>query len=658
MLQILRDRTQGFFAWAVILVIAGIFAFLGLSDFFGARVSVSDAAIVDGEPISWRSVDQIYQRVLHEQEVSSGSEQALKSQIIATLAQRLAFQIGLKSQGFILSPEQVVDILKKTPAFAVDGKFSKEQFKLILAQAGYGSEAIYLQDLSQDLLRNQLTEGLSASALDSQQDLKQAVQLLDQTRNLGYIILPANQYHAEVSGLISAEAIKQYYDAHQSQFVFPEQVALDYIELSVDGLMTKIPATTTDLQAFYEQNPALFSKPEQVHARHILISSLSKDDQHSKVEADALLAKIKQGEEFGPLAKAKSEDTISAKEGGDLGWFGRGEMVPEFEKAVFELKKSGDIAGPIQTNYGYHIIQLIDRKEAEKRSFADSKALVEEHYRRTKAEALFVTMKEQWAKLTRDNPGDVKPIADALGLTVETTALFARQTEDKDKTDAKEIGIAAHPEIRKAAFGPNVLVNGKNSELIALNEGSEVPDKHLVMVHLNKHQVARSQSLEEAEPKVRALLVSKRATEKAKEMADALVLSLKASTASEQSPEAKQLLSELSTKHQLKWITRNNITRDNQELDRAIIVNAFKLPAPDEKTGPSANGFALTNGDYVVLTVNKVRLGDADKIDAGTRDAYQKKLKEMNHQIEFGLYVNEILSKAKVKFFEMADDAE
>jgi peptidyl-prolyl cis-trans isomerase D len=519
---------------------------------------------------------------------------------------------------------------------------------------GYASETEYFQDLAQDLLRNQLAEGLSLSTLEIKQDLAYAVQLLEQTRNIGYIVLPLTQYQSAVSNLISAEAIKQYYDTHTSQFVFPEQVALDYIQLSVEGLMSKISVTDQDLKTFYEQNPALFSKPEQVHARHILISALHKENQNAKEKAEAVFAKIKAGEDFGTLAKSLSDDPESAKEGGDLKWFGRGIMVPAFDEAVFGLKKAGDIIGPVHTDYGYHIIQLIDRKDAEKRSFEDSKALITEHYRKTKAEALFASTKAQWEKLMREHPSDLKPIADALGLTVETTALFGRQA--KNDTDT---GIITHSEVRKAAFSGQVMVNGKNSELLALNEGSEVPDKYWVMIHLNQHQPAKQQTLEEATPAIRTKLIEKQAMEKAKEVADVLVLNLKESAASEQNAETQKILSELSNQHQLKWITRNNLTRENQELDLPIIMNAFKLAGPNPKTGKlNATAFALPNGDCVALTVTKVTLGDVEKLDRGTKAALQKKISAMNHQIEYDLYVRDILSKAKVKFFEMPNEVE
>ncbi len=655
MLQNLREKTQGFFAWVVIILIGGIFAFIGLGDYFrSTRGASTDAAIVDGHPITWRSVENIYQRVLYEQDVPAGSEQSLKFQIIAALSQRLALLMGLQSQGFRISQEQLLDTIKKVPQFEVDGKFSKEQFKTILSRMGYATEIDYIQDLSQDLLKNQLSEGLSVSTLEINQELKRAVQLLAQTRNIGYIILPANQYLNTVFNLIPPEAIKEYYDKHSAQFVFPEQVALDYIELSVAKLMAQIPLNDQDLKTFYDQNPALFAKPEQVHARHILISALHKDSQNAKEKAEAIYAKIKAGEDFATLAKTESDDQESAKEGGDLKWFGRGTMVPPFEEAVFGLKKAGDIAGPIQTNYGYHIIQLIDRKDPEKRSFEDTKALASEYYRKSKAEALFASTKERWQKLMRDNPADLRPIADALGLTVETTALFGRQAE-KDT----DVGIIVHPEIRKAAFSGQVLQNAKNSELLALNEGSEAPDTHLVMIHLNNHQAAKQQSLEEASPKIRTLLSTKQASEKAKELADNLVSHLKQSSASEQSQEVQKILAELMEQHQLKWVTRNNVTRENQELDPAIIINAFKLSAPDPKTGKvNASAFKLPNGDYVALNVTKVTEGDVEKLDKGTKAALQKKIAALNHQVEYDLYVQDILSKAKVKFFEMPEEVE
>ena len=245
-------------------------------------------------------------------------------------------------------------------------------------------------------------------------------------------------------------------------------------------------------------------------------------------------------------------------------------------------------------------------------------------------------MKAQGIKLARDNPGDLKPIADALGLSLETTVLFGRQNEGIT-------GIVARPEIQTAAFSGQVLVNGKNSELIKINESADLKESTLLMVHLNKHQPAHQQTLEVVETQVRERLVSDHSAKKVKTVGEALVASLKAGT-------------EETLELGLGWATKSSVRRDNQEIDRAIIMHAFKLPAPDtEHNKPSVTGFVLPNGDYVALEVTKLKLGDMSKLDSGTKTAYQKKLTEMQNQIEYGLYVHDILSKAKVKFFDPSE---
>lgn len=648
MLQVIRDKSQGFLAWAIILLIAGIFAVLGITDYLNSRSSSTEAALVNGEPISWKSVDRLYQRVLQEQTIPVGSEQAVKAQIVAGLAQQRALFLGLKSQGFMMSPEQVIHFLKKNPAFEVDGQFSKEQFKTLIAHAGY-NENEFVQEFSQDLLRNQVVDGLSLSALPVKQELARAVQLLEQTRDFGYVVIPATQYRAEVSPLISEEEIQQYYESHLSQFISPEQVAIDYIELSMNDLMAKMPVTESDLKTFYEENPGLFSKSEQIHARHILISTMNKSPEEAKAAADSILAKLKQGEDFATLAKAESQDTMSAQEGGDLKWFGRGAMVPEFEQAAFALKNPGDIAGPVQTNYGYHIIQLVARRDPEKRSFADSKALVEEHYRKTKAESKFEHIKDQWIKLRRETEKDLAPIATALELPIKTTKLFERQNNPK----TLEAEATLSPEIRQAAFSPDVLKETKNSALITINDVNNPQNKHLAMIHLTKHQSAHQQTLEEARATILERLSLEKSAQKAKQLGDTLVSQLKAG----KQQEADKILEDLSKTHHNPWIQKTNITRANQEIDSAFIREAFHLPMPNTTTEhPSVTGFELPNGDYVVLAVTKLKLGDMNKMDAGTKTAYQKSMDNMNHQIEFGSYLNEIFTHTKVKFFEMPED--
>lgn len=657
MLQVMRDKSQGFLTWVIIIIIAGVFAILGLNDYFNAKASGSIAASINGEPISWRSVDRLYQRILQEQEVPVGNEQALKAQIVAALAQQKALLSGLQKQHFIISREQAIHELKKNPVFATEGTFSKDQFKSIMAQAGY-SESEYIQDLSQEMLRNQFIEGLSLSSFTSKQELARAIQLLDQTRNFSYLTIPARQYHEGVSKQISEDEIKQYYDAHVAQFVLKERVSIDYIELSVDRLMPEIPVREADLKAFYEQNLNLFSQAAEVHARHILISTLNSEPLAAKQKAEDILLKIKQGEDFAVLAKTESNDTMTGPKGGDLGWFGRGAMVLPLEEAIFNLKQKGEVAGPIQTDYGYHIVELLDRKEALQRSFEESKALVEEHYRRNKAESLFKTMQEKGLQVAQQSENDLKPIALALNIPLKTTALFERQETNSSKADPNPIGgadtgITERPEIRKAAFGTAVLVNGKNSPWIRLNDIHDRDESHVVMIHVNRHEPARQQSLEEARAQILERLTFEKASDTAKKQGEALVSSIQKG----QSADRDAILADLSKAQPLEWVQKLNVTRADPDLDRIYIKNAFQLPGPDTERGtPSVTGFALPNGDYVVLKVTQLKLGDLSKMDKATQTAYQKSMAEMHYQIESGLYINEILRKSKVKFFEQTEE--
>ncbi len=631
MLQIIRNKTQGFFAWMIILIIAGVFAAWGINDYFFVDGADGAAAKVDGEKISWRTVDTIYERVNREQ-AGQVDERQLKEQIRLALAQRLALLLATKAQGFRVSDEQVATVFMQIPAFQVEGKFSKEQYLDALARNGY-TDASFRQELSQDILLGQLQQGIIQSNLNFPNELNRAVELLDQKRDFGYMMIPVQKYTSTIT--VSPEEIKNYYEGHKSTFVLPEQVALDYVELSEKDLMKQVKLTETDLKVYYDTHPALYSTPEKVKARHILIPAPRvqegnpEQDAKAKAKAEEILAKINKGEDFAELAKTESSDSLSAKQGGDLGWFARGEMVPEFEQAVFDLKKPLEIAGPIRTPYGYHLIQLLERKLSEKRPFNDVKNLVDEQFRQEKAQVQFAELNEQLTQSAYENT-NLQGISEGLGLKIKTTDLFSKQGGK---------GIASNPTVLAAAFNEDLLMSGKNSEVIKIDEGTAV------VLHLNKHQEAKQQELAEVEKQVQARLAKERAIAKTKETGEQLIEQLKAGDKG----------SELAKKHALEWIAKSKVSRGTEGIDRQIISLAFQAPYDDATSDkkPALRGSVLPNGDYIALVVTKVTQGDIDEVDDATRNAYKQSLSEINSQLEYGLYTSSILSNAKVVFSEM-----
>lgn len=627
MLQILRTRAQGVLAWIIVLFVGAAFTFFGLGDYFSRGGSSDTAAKVGDQKISWHTVDAVYKRVAF-QYGNQVAPEVLKNQILMQLIRRLALIKDVRSLGFQVGDQQVAEFLIQIPTFQADGKFSKEQYLKTLADANY-TEVGFRQELTQDLLLGQLEHGINQSSFVTPTELKNTVGLVDQKRDFGYMVLSANKYKKDIK--ISEDQIKAYYEQHKASLVKPEQVVLEYVELSLSKLSEKIKLTPAEISDFYEAHQAAFTTPERVHARHILISVPPGDtvsEAKAKTKIEAIFAELKQGADFSKIAKNVSADVGSAKNGGDLGWFVRGQMVPEFEKAAFELK-SGSISSPIRTQFGYHLIQTLEHKNTEVRPLNAVKALVEAQLKREKAEVLFAEKIEALAKLGSLQP-TLDPVAEQLGLKKEESVSFGREGGT---------GITNNPEVIKAAFSDALLKEKHNSEPI------KVSDDVTVVIRVKNYVSAAQETLAEAHTKITDHLVVEGARERAKSIGESILKKMQTG--------AKP--SDLAEQQALTWTVKSNVIRAATDPKREIVAAVFQMPeynSTPEK--PHLNGFSLPSGDYLVLALNKVKGGDWASLTADIQDSYKKGLTEFSSQFEYGLYASQVLQAAKVKLFNAA----
>src|SRR5204862_5777770 len=167
-----------------------------------------------------------------------------------------------------------------------------------------------------------------------------------------------------------AADVASYFDGHKEGFKTPEKRKIRYLLVDIDALRAKVVVPAAEIERAYNNSVEQYSTPEQVRASHILLKTEGKDDATVKAKAEEILKQAKAGADFAELAKKNSEDEQSAKNGGDLDYFGRGRMVPEFDQAVFAMQP-GQLSDLVKTQYGYHVIKLVDQKSAATRSLAE-----------------------------------------------------------------------------------------------------------------------------------------------------------------------------------------------------------------------------------------------------------------------------------------------
>lgn len=624
MLQSIRDRAQGVFAWIIVGMISIPFALWGINSYFGGGGDDS-VAEVDGIKISSREVQSAYQQQRERLKQMFGgkipdnlfSEEVMKSQVLQQLIEKeILIKAGYES-GLRIGDRQLGQMIREIDAFYADGKFDPETYERVLARQGM-SPKLFEQRVRRDLISGQLSEAITATefTLDNEVDGQLAMQL--QQRDIGYMLVPVSQFEAGTE--VTEEETQGYYETNSRRYMQPEQVKIDYLELNAADLASSIEVDETELRQRYEAQKMNFRTAEERKASHILIQS-GNDKAAAKAKAEALLSRLQAGEDFAELAKAESQDPGSAKQGGDLGFFGLGVMDKAFEGATFALEK-GQMSGVVESAFGFHIIKLTDTRGGETKAYEQVAAELKSEVQNERAAEQFYDLAEQLANYTYEQPDTLSVAAEQLQLEVKSSDYFPR---------SGGVGITAEAKVIEAAFSEDVLARGNNSETI------ELEDNHLLVVRINDHKPEALRPLDEVKGEIEGAIKREKATAKTLEVATELFDKVKAGGE----------VAALAATQGLSWEKQDGLKRDNSELDRSMVQAVFRMPHPAEGVN-SQELVTLPNGDQAVVVLYAVNAGDAASAEATERSDAEQRLARANaNAAEQGL-IDGLRSRAEI----------
>jgi peptidyl-prolyl cis-trans isomerase D len=627
MLQIIREKAQGVIAWTIVAMIAITFTLWGVGDYFGSSSSTSYAAKVDGQRLSWNVVNRAYANIMHYYSTQDGFDHSkfnstkLKAEIRDSLAYGMAIVLAAQKYGFKINGSQVKEEIIHTPNFQDNGSFSSDKYHNFLRNSEV-SESVYQQEVRNKLLFEAMQGGILKSSFSTKQEEVGLYDLLQQTRDFGYALIPSSKYQAEVK--ISEDEIKDYYEKHKDLFVTDEQVSVSYIKLSMDDLLNKISVTDDELLEYYNQNKDHYAIPEQVHIKHILISAPKGSDAEKSGEAREkaadVLAKLKTGGNFSELAKKFSTDYTSAKNGGDLGWMSEHDADIEFSKAAFALKKLGEISELVQTDFGYHIIKLVARNKAQVKSFAEVKDSLSTEFKRTKARDLLIYNFDELNQLAFEDQQPLETVANKLGLDLKTTNFFSKSKLPEE----------LNSKVALEAFSADLIDGGQNSELIRLDDETEV------VLRVDKHIMPYQMDFTAAKPEIIAMLLNRGAKEMAKQDAEKFISQLNEGN----------LPFKLAEKNTLQWITKNGVGRTgSRDLPKEVTNKVFAMHKPINSK-PVNDIVSLPNGDYMVISLQNV---SAEKNqDPAIINNLNAKIAYGIGEYEYGLFEQSIITNTKM----------
>ena len=629
MLQSIREKAQGWIAWVIVILISIPFALWGIQEYLGVGGATVKASVNDRE-ISEREFESDYRRFREQLRQQMGAayradllddkllrKEVLASMITSELVYQQANDLDLRA-----SDEVLRDLIKSNPAFQVGGRFDQKAYENAVRRLGINTEGYELQ-MRRILVSEQLKRAISSSEIVTQAELDETLRLKDQRRKMSYMVVPAENYLASTD--IKAEEVDSYYQTNKNNFMSPERVKIEYLELDIKSIAHTIKVEEDELRGYYQQNQKQFQAAEQRRASHILITVDESADEAAKekarAQAEAALKRVKSGEDFAKVAKELSQDPGSAKQGGDLGLFGKGVMTEEFEKAVFALKKNA-ISDLVSTPFGYHIIKLTDIKAAKGKNFEELKEELAATYQKEEAGRIFYDYAEKLADLTYEDPDSLEPAADAIGLKVLKSDWITKNGGD---------GVLGNGRVISAAFSEDVLTEGHNSELLEL--GAE----HVLVLRVVEHEESKVRPLDQVRGDIEQVLKQSSASKLASENGKKIIAKLK------QGEDLNKVAAEF--KAELK--PSAEVVRDSSELSDEILQTLFKMPKPE---GDSAvyDDTALANGDYAVIALEQVIDGTGSGLTDEDRSKLQAAVERVSGESSFEHMVENMRDRSEI----------
>ncbi|RZJ13466.1 MAG: peptidyl-prolyl cis-trans isomerase [Rubrivivax sp.] len=582
------------FQLILLLLILPSFAFVGMQGYTsmigGANAGV---ASVDGRKITqaeWEAAQRDQADSIRRQSPDVDAKlldsPEAKHRALVNLVSQRTLQAAADHQHFTPSADAVKDKFWNDPQFAFlrnpDGTINKG----ILAAQGM-TPSMFLERLRQNFALRQVTAPVESSAIAGTVNGKLAFDSLLQQREVQFQRFDVKDFAARLNP--SEADIEAFYKdpANAAKFQLPESAQIQYVVLDVEVLKKDVGFTEEDLRKYYDENASRYGVPEERRASHILIkvdrNAPAEERAKAKAKAEELLGQVRKNPaSFAEVAKKNSQDEGSAVNGGDLDFFGRGAMVKEFDAAVYAMK-AGEISNLVETDFGFHIIQLTGTRGGEKKTFEAVRGEVESEVRKQLAQRRYAEAAEQFGNLVYEQSDSLQPVADKLKLQIQT-ATVTRQPE------AAAQGPLASPKLLDAVFGADALRNKRNTEAI------ETGPSQLVSARVVQYSPTRVPPLADVKDKVRQQLVQKLATAEAKKAGEARLAALKANVGDTAGLEAPVTMSRAKPA---------GLSRAQAEA--VLGADATKLPA--------IVGVAGDDGSYVVVRINQLQPRDAALMD-------------------------------------------
>lgn len=613
LLELFRNHKRWLMFIAMVLVIPS-FVVTGIYSY--NRMISDDGAIakVDDQSILPQQFDEAKRQRLENLRVRLGEE--FRSNMLDSQEAKVALLEAIMNERSLIgetamedihvSEQVAIEMIKTFPRFQTNGKFDIEKYSNYLAATGMSDE-YFVRVMVGDISRTLLTEGITRTTLVPDTTARNIYNLLTEKRDAALHTLSVTDYVGKVK--VSDEDAKKYWTDNQSQFQRPDAINVEYVVFTPD-LFRDVQPSEEDIKTFYEQNLNRFKAPEERRASHILIDFAQGKDK-AKAKAEEIFKQVKADpKSFADVAKKESVDPGSAKEGGDLGWFGKGMMVPAFEEAVFNAKE-GDIVGPVESEFGYHVISVTGIKAPAAKPLADVRDEIVKLYQDQESQKRFAEEADNFTNMVYEQSESLKGVIEKYNLKPVTVNNVAAE----GPTDPLQKKFL-NPHVMENLFGEECLVEKRNTQAI------EVAPNTLIAARVNAYMPAHIAKFEDVRADIKSMLTTQRALDAAEKDGQALLAKVKDGSAKD-----------------VKFDKAVTVSRSQpQGWDFNLINSLMRVPA---KSIPTVIGVRTPSG-YTLVNITKSETIEPEK---AALDGTRNELAGMFGQAEQTVYFDSLRTK-------------
>ena len=617
MLQHMRDKFTGTFALVILVILGFSFIFFGLNySFMGS----SFVAKVDGDKIDLGFFERSYRDAIQRNPQLATLSGELRMQVRRNVLDQLILEQlvenYLNDNGYRISDEQIMLMVRDTPEFQLDGEFDMGTYRTYLAERGF--EPTRFEQLQRNTLRRQqLQLAVAATAVVTPAEYRRYLNLFAEQRVVTVAAINEAAVAAEIA--LTDDMILAYYDDNPSMFRLPESADLEYIEIHRDSVAEDVDISDEDLLAYYENSKSRYLQDEQRRASHILIL-FNDDEDAAEAKANDIFARAQAGESFVDLAAEFSDDGGSASFGGDLGTLTRTQLPGELGNSIFNTD-AGEVDGPVRSDSGFHVVRVDEVLERGPLPLDQVRGELLSELRESEANQLYRDLESALSDALFDD-ADMQVISAAVGIDVQTATGYTRAGGEPFGSNQAAID---------AVFDEIVLTGGQVTEVIELDAN------RAAIFKVTSYTEATRQPLDDVREQVAAAMTT--------QQADLILVA-----------RAEQVLAAVDSGEDFGVVAEaagftiaepRILGRVDQTVDQALLFDVFAAGKPTAES-PVMGRVRTLDGGYSVYSLDAVLPGRPESIPLAERDQGKLMLAQQSGVGDFQAFVKSLQENAEI----------